>query len=105
MPPWPPWIAPEIREGTGEIEAAAAGSPPTLASRADIRGDPWIPNGATVARSSRDGRGCAGPRHDTRDTHPAPHSAVPHPLADGAKRQREEIDAIRQRSRDHPPLP
>jgi DNA polymerase (family 10) len=34
-----PFIVPELREGQGEIEAAAAGSLPDLVSRADIRGD------------------------------------------------------------------
>lgn len=34
-----PWIPPEIRNGTGEVEAAAAGRLPRLVERADIRGD------------------------------------------------------------------
>jgi DNA polymerase (family X) len=34
-----PWIPPEIREGDGEIEAALAGTLPTLVTPADIRGD------------------------------------------------------------------
>ena len=34
-----PFITPELRQGTGEIESAAAGSLPTLVERADIRGD------------------------------------------------------------------
>ena len=34
-----PWIPPEIREGDGEIEAAVAGTLPTLVSAADVRGD------------------------------------------------------------------
>jgi DNA polymerase (family 10) len=33
-----PWIPPELREGTGEIEAAAAGTLPTLVQRADLQG-------------------------------------------------------------------
>lgn len=33
-----PWIAPELREGTGEIEAAAAGTLPTLVERDDLKG-------------------------------------------------------------------
>ncbi len=33
------WIAPELREDAGEIEAAAAGRLPRLVSEADIRGD------------------------------------------------------------------
>jgi DNA polymerase (family 10) len=34
-----PWIPPELREGAGEIEAAAAGRLPTLVTVADIKGD------------------------------------------------------------------
>ena len=34
-----PWIPPELREGRGEIEAAAAGELPALVELADIRGD------------------------------------------------------------------
>jgi len=34
-----PWIPPELREDTGEIEAAAAGTLPVLVTLEDIRGD------------------------------------------------------------------
>ena len=34
-----PWIAPELREGDGEIEAALAGTLPTLVTRPELRGD------------------------------------------------------------------
>ncbi len=34
-----PWIAPELRNGDGEIEAALAGSLPTLVTHEDVRGD------------------------------------------------------------------
>ena len=34
-----PWIAPELREADGEIEAALAGSLPTLVRHGDVRGD------------------------------------------------------------------
>jgi DNA polymerase (family 10) len=34
-----PWIAPELREDEGEIEAAQAGTLPTLIELADIKGD------------------------------------------------------------------
>jgi DNA polymerase (family 10) len=33
------WIAPELRQATGEVEAAASGSLPRLVARSDIRGD------------------------------------------------------------------
>lgn len=34
-----PWITPELREGTGEVEAARAGRLPQLLTRADLKGD------------------------------------------------------------------
>jgi DNA polymerase (family 10) len=34
-----PWLAPELREDTGEIEAALTGSLPRLIEQADLRGD------------------------------------------------------------------
>jgi len=34
-----PWIAPELRKGDGEVEAAIAGTLPELVSHADVRGD------------------------------------------------------------------
>jgi len=34
-----PWIPPEQREGSGEVEAALAGTLPTLVTLADVRGD------------------------------------------------------------------
>ena len=33
------WIAPELRQATGEVEAAVSGSLPRLVARSDIRGD------------------------------------------------------------------
>jgi DNA polymerase (family X) len=33
------WIAPELRQASGEVEAAASGSLPRLVARSDIRGD------------------------------------------------------------------
>jgi DNA polymerase (family 10) len=37
-----PWIPPELREDTGEIQAALAGSLPTLVGLADLRGDTHV---------------------------------------------------------------
>ncbi len=49
-----PWIAPELREGTGEVEAARAGQLPDLLRESDIRGDlhthtRWSDGSASVA--------------------------------------------------------
>jgi DNA polymerase (family 10) len=57
-----PWIAPELRAGDGEIEAALEGSLPTLVTRDDVRGDThthsdWTDGVDTIevmARAARD---------------------------------------------------
>ncbi|MFB6211390.1 MAG: DNA polymerase/3'-5' exonuclease PolX [Halobacteriales archaeon] len=48
-----PWIPPELREGRGEIDAAAAGELPTLLEPSDLRGDlhthtDWSDGRATI---------------------------------------------------------
>jgi DNA polymerase (family 10) len=57
-----PWIAPELREDSGEIQAALAGTLPTLVSLADLRGDTHVHSDWTdgvdsievMARAARD---------------------------------------------------
>nr|MBA3587244.1 DNA polymerase/3'-5' exonuclease PolX [Chloroflexota bacterium] len=57
-----PWMAPELRKGDGEIEAARAGRLPTLVTHEDIRGDThthsnWTDGVDTIevmARAARD---------------------------------------------------
>jgi len=49
-----PWIAPELREDRGEIEAAAAGNLPVLINRGDLRGDLHAHSSYTDGRSSID---------------------------------------------------
>jgi DNA polymerase (family 10) len=57
-----PWIAPELREGEGEMAAAIAGRLPTLVERDDVRGDThthsdWtdgVDTIETMARAARD---------------------------------------------------
>ncbi len=57
-----PWIAPELREGNGEIEAARTDHLPTLVTQAEIRGDThthsnWTDGVDTIesmARAARD---------------------------------------------------
>ncbi|HUS16463.1 MAG TPA: DNA polymerase/3'-5' exonuclease PolX, partial [Chloroflexia bacterium] len=57
-----PWIPPELREGAGEIEAAAKGRLPNLVTVADIKGDlhnhsKWSDGTVTIeemARAARD---------------------------------------------------
>ncbi|HLI80339.1 MAG TPA: DNA polymerase/3'-5' exonuclease PolX, partial [Candidatus Binataceae bacterium] len=47
-----PWIAPEIREDRGEIEAASSGALPTLVERTNLRGDLHTHSTYTDGRSS-----------------------------------------------------
>jgi DNA polymerase (family X) len=46
------WIAPELREDRGEVEAAAAGKLPALLQRADLRGDLHTHSKYTDGRAS-----------------------------------------------------
>ncbi len=47
-----PWIAPEMREDRGEIEAASSGTLPNLIDRTDLRGDLHTHSTYTDGRSS-----------------------------------------------------
>jgi len=47
-----PWIAPELREDRGEIEAASSGKLPTLIERTELRGDLHTHSTYTDGRSS-----------------------------------------------------
>jgi DNA polymerase (family 10) len=47
-----PWIAPELREDRGEIEAARRGELPALVTRADLRGDLHVHSKASDGRNS-----------------------------------------------------
>jgi len=50
-----PWIPPELREGSGELEAAAAGTLPVLVEESDLRGDLHLHSDwSSDARSSID---------------------------------------------------
>ena len=58
------WIPPELREGRGELQAAAAGTLPELVTLADLRGDLHSPHDTLGRPPGRrgDGRGRARPR-------------------------------------------
>lgn len=49
-----PWIPPELRENRGEIEAALAGTLPTLITRSDLRGDVHMHTTETDGRDDLD---------------------------------------------------
>jgi len=57
-----PWMPPELREGSGEIEAAREGRLPTLIGHADVRGDThthssWTDGVDTIETMARAARG------------------------------------------------
>jgi DNA polymerase (family 10) len=92
------WIAPELREGRGELEAAAAGTLPSLVTAGDIRGDL---HSHTVAS---DGRGTVeemlraaqarGLEYLAITDHSATHGFGNHVTADDLWRQVERVRAI-----------
>lgn len=49
-----PWIAPELRESRGEIDAAAEGRLPSLVRRSDIRGDLHVHTRASDGKNTLD---------------------------------------------------
>jgi DNA polymerase (family X) len=56
------WIAPELRENRGEIEAAARRTIPRLLTRADVRGDVHMHTTATDGRDSLESMAAAAER-------------------------------------------
>jgi DNA polymerase (family 10) len=97
-------IPPEIRNGTDEIEAAAAGTLPALVARRDIRGDlhmhtTWSDGRDSVEAMVQQCR-ALGYSYMAITDH-SPHSAASRNLtADGARKQADEIAALRERYPD-----
>jgi DNA polymerase (family X) len=96
-----PFIAPEIRHGEDEIEAALRGELPRLVTRADIRGDLHM---HTTFSDGRDSVATMVEMCRTLGyeylaiTDHSPHSAAARNLTpDGVKRQAAEIAALRER--------
>ena len=94
------WIAPELRHGTGEIEAAA-GTLPTLVGREHIRGDLHM---HTIYSDGRDAvaemvHACArlGYEYIAITDHSARSAAARTVTPDGLARQRDEIARLRDR--------
>ena len=96
-----PWIAPELRQATGEIEAAAAGTLPVLVSRPDIRGDLHMHSTWSDGRDSLEYMlaMCAtlGYEYVAITDHSEGAAALRTVRADDLARQREELDGLRQR--------
>jgi DNA polymerase (family 10) len=99
-----PFIPPEIRNGDEEIQAALAGTLPTLVARADIRGD------LHMHTSWSDGRDSVGAMVEAcralgyqylAITDHSPHSAASRNLtADSTRQQADEIARLRERFAD-----
>jgi len=99
-----PFIPPEIRNGDQEVEAARAGTLPTLISRADIRGDLHMHSVWSDGRDSIEAMVTAGLAlgyEYVAMTDHSHHSAAARTLsADDAKRQGEEIARLREQFPD-----
>lgn len=96
-----PWIAPELREARGEIEAAQAGTLPQLVELGDLRGDLHAHTRASDGRNSLEEMAlaaqAAGLEYLAITDH-SRHLAITHGLdADGLARQIDEIDALNER--------
>jgi len=92
------WIAPELREDRGEIEAAEAGTLPELVERADLQGDLHVHTDASDGRETLASMVEAARQHGLRYvaiTDHAQHLGIVHGLDAGRlARQADAIDAL-----------
>jgi len=99
-----PYIAPELREDTGEIEAALKGQLPDLIRVEDIRGDLHVhstwSDGAHSIKEVVDAARRRGYRYIAVTDHSKGLGIVRGLAAEDLTRQREEIDRLNQRLRD-----
>ncbi|MDH5284797.1 MAG: helix-hairpin-helix domain-containing protein, partial [Gemmatimonadota bacterium] len=95
------WVPPELREGSGEVEAAIAGSIPTLLERADLRGFLHCHTVASDGSSTVEelARAClaAGYTWAGITDHSKTAAYAGGLTADALARQADEIDAVNQR--------
>ena len=95
------WIAPELREDRGEIEAAEQGGLPKLIERADLKGDLHVHTDASDGRETLAGMVEAARRQGLRYvaiTDHAQHLGIVHGLDAGRlARQAEAIDALNEK--------
>jgi DNA polymerase (family 10) len=96
-----PWIPPELRHDTGEIEAAAAGSMPRLVERSHIRGDLHMHSVYSDGQDSIEAMVRASTELGYEYVAITDHSegaAASRTLArDQVERQREEVEVLRER--------
>ena len=94
-----PWIPPELRHDTGEIEAAAAGRLPRLLERTDIRGDLHMHSTYSDGQDSMDrmiaSAAALGYEYIAITDHSERAAASRTLRGDQIDRQREEIDRLR----------
>jgi DNA polymerase (family X) len=95
------WIPPEMRHDTGEIDAAASGTLPTLITREHIRGDLHMHTSYSDGRDSvvEMLQAAAALKYEyiAITDHSARSAASRTVTPDGLGRQREEIDRLRER--------
>ena len=94
-----PWIPPEIRNGDGEVAAAASNALPSLVSRSDIKGDLHMHTRFSDGRDTVEDMvaGCVALGYQyLAITDHSPHSAATRNLSvESAKRQADEIKGLR----------
>ena len=94
-----PWIPPEIRNGDGEIAAAASNALPSLVSRSDIKGDLHMHTHFSDGRDTVEEMvaGCVALGYQyLAITDHSPHSAATRNLSiESVKRQADQIAALR----------
>jgi DNA polymerase (family 10) len=95
-----PWIAPELRNDAGELEAAAAGRLPPLVERAHIRGDLHVhstySDGQDTVEAMVRAAAQLGYEYVAITDHSEHSSASRTVTPDQLARQREEIDRLRE---------
>jgi DNA polymerase (family X) len=95
------WIPPELREGRGELEAAAAGGLPDLIERGDLRGDlhshTTTSDGTETAETMAEAARELGLEYLAITDHSATHGFGDHVTADQLRARIEEIRALNER--------
>ena len=93
-----PWIPPELREGRGELEAAAAGALPELVTEADLRGDlhchTTLSDGRQDVEAMVAGARARGYEYLAITDHSATHGFGNHVDADALRAQIERVRAL-----------
>ncbi|WP_028057236.1 DNA polymerase/3'-5' exonuclease PolX [Candidatus Solirubrobacter pratensis] len=93
-----PWIAPELREGRGELEAALKGELPRLVELSDIRGDlhchTTLSDGRQTAEQMAEAALARGYEYLAITDHSASHGFGDHVTAEALEQRIEEIAAL-----------